>query len=135
MASKQHDFIIQMIQIKMKSLGFNIVATDSLYYKNFNRIVPPTLVNHRPDCIGFRKSDSTICIGEAKYFGDLYSKHTKQQLNDYIILSNNDKICLVIAVPLKEIDKLNKIILKKCEYNSNLIILQIPEELLPNENT
>lgn len=134
MASRQHDFIIKMIEMKMKTMGFHVVASDSMYFNNIKRNIPPTILNHRPDCLGFREKDQTICIGEAKYFNDFYSNHTLEQLKDYVSLIN-DKIYLIIGIPLNEKDKLQNI-LKHFEYKTdNLIILYVPKELLPKNDT
>ncbi len=132
MSSRQHDFIIQMIKIKMKSLGFDVIASDSKYFKNIKEKIPPTILNHRPDCLGFRKIDNSICIGEAKYFNDFYSKHTKEQLNDFLSLLN-DKIFLIIGIPFSEKNKLNTIL--NTNEKNNLIVLYVPKELLPNDDT
>src|SRR3989339_1117937 len=109
MASRQHDFLIQMIMIKMQSLGFEVIASDSHYYKSISSRIPPTIVTHRPDCIGFRQEDSSICIGEAKYSGDLLSSRTKKQLHDFVELcSLNEKYHCIVAIPSKECARLKK---------------------------
>jgi hypothetical protein len=126
-----------MIKIKMKSLGFDVIASDSHYFKDIHSNITLPIVTHRPDCIGYRQNDSNVCIGEAKYVGDLQSTRTKTQLRDFIMLcKDNEKCSLIIATPSGENERLNKILRKNnMVEGKRFIVLLIPEELLPHENS
>jgi len=127
MASKGHDKIVEMIQYKMRLMGFKVVATDGC----IDSKLPPTIISHRPDCIGLRESDKSVCIGEAKYYGDLHANRSKRQICDFAKLSDvKSNIYFILGLPKSEISKLRKII--DMDYFRSLkriIILEVPDNL------
>ncbi len=126
MSSKGHDFILETIQMKIKQLGYKIVASDS-HYKNIKFNMPPTIKNHRPDTVGY-SDDNSVCIGEAKYYGDLNSERSQMQIKDFIMLSNNPNmdVSVIFGIPLSE-EKAFLDILKK----NDLALLQFLRGSLP----
>lgn len=134
MASKGHDFIVKMIEIKMNELDFKIVAKEEHYYNPYNAKteLPPSISNHRPDLIGYSQKDC-VCIGEAKYYNDLKSLRTIEQLKDYFLLvQKSEKIHLIIGLPSSDVGSLLKIIEKNnLEINERITILQIPDAIIP----
>ena len=134
MASKGHDFIVKMIGIKMNELGYKIVAQEEHYYNVCIAKIelPPSISNHRPDMIGYSQKDC-VCIGEAKYYNDLRSSHTIEQLNDYFsLVQKSEKIYLIIGLPSSEMGSLLKILDKNnLELNERITVLQIPDAIIP----
>lgn len=136
MASKAHDFIVQMTGILMIEKGFTIVSSDSDTRKiselKFN--TTPTLKRHRPDIIGLNKNTGKICLGEAKTDADLLSDRTKEQLEDFsnILIKSNNEVELIIGIPLSSEKKLTKLLKNLDLINKkNIHILKIPDEMLP----
>lgn len=134
MPSKGHDFIVKMIEIKMNELDFKIVAKEEHYYNPYNYKIrlPPCISNHRPDLIGYSQKD-IVCIGEAKYYNDIRSSHTIEQLKDYFLLvKKSEKIYLIMGLPSSEMGSLLKILDKNnLEINERITILQIPDAIIP----
>ena len=131
MSSKGHDFLVEIIHMKMKQLEFRIVLSES-HYHNERYQIPPTIIHHRPDVIGISKDDSSICIGEAKYFGDMVSERSWNQIIDFIELTSDPKYTFIVSFPESEEDNFNKIIKSKnLELNNSCIVLSIPDRLIP----
>ncbi len=134
MPSKGHDFIVKMIEIKMNELNFKIVAKEEHYYNPYYSKIklPPSISNHRPDLIGYSQNDS-VCVGEAKYYNDLRSLRTIEQLKDYFsLIQKSEKIFLIIGLPSSEMSSLFKILDKNnLEMNERITILQIPDSIIP----
>ena len=99
MSSKGHDFILEMIQIKLRKMGYRLIYSES-HYKDMKFAIPPTILNHRPDVVGYK--DNSICIGEAKFYGDFNSIRSHTQIKDFIILSNEKNIVVIFGFPLSE---------------------------------
>jgi hypothetical protein len=136
MASKAHDFIVQMIGLAMLKKGYEIVSSDGNIHKisDLNFHTPPTLKRHRPDLIGINRRTGKICIGEAKTSQDLLSERTKEQFLDFssIITKPNEVVEVIIGIPLPAENKLNKILRELEMINKkNIFILKIPTEVLP----
>ena len=138
MASEHHDFIIEIIKLKMKQKGCTIVASEGKY-KNRELIkikIPPQILRHRPDVIGYNRSKNAVFIGEAKYFGDLASKRSKQQIEDFGNLAvKKENIYFVLGFPLSEEDKV-RVILKKKDLDQckKIILLKVPDRWLVSNN-
>jgi hypothetical protein len=134
MASKGHDFIVKMIEIKMNELDYKIVAKEEHYYNACIAKIklPPSISNHRPDMIGYSQKDC-VCIGEAKYYNDLRSSRTIEQLKNYFsLVQKSEKIYLIIGLPFSEMGSLLKILDKNnLEMNERITVLQIPDAIIP----
>jgi len=133
MATQKHQFIIGLIVRKMKELGCKITAIDGDYPGLFGEDMPtpPTILRHRPDVMGI-KSDSQICIGEAKTANDIDNQRTLAQLQDFANLELNGKICEVfIGIPKSAEIHFYKI-LKKIDLRlaKNIHILFVPDEII-----
>jgi hypothetical protein len=119
----------------MKAMGFETILSDSHYNDNAILRSTPTIVHHKPDCIGYRKIDDSVCLGEAKYSGDFNNDRTIRQVCDFVTLANTkSNVWLVFGVVDVDEQKLKKII-----DNNQLIVservevITVPERLLPNE--
>ena len=133
MASKGHDFILEMVQIKMKQMGYKIVASDS-HYREIKFEIPPTILNHRPDAIGY-KEDNAICIGEAKYYGDLTSNRSHTQIKDFMNLTSDKEreIEVVFGIPHSEEKHFLEILKEEnLKLNDKVVLLKIPDRLIPS---
>jgi len=132
MSSKGHDFILEAVQMKMKQMGYKIVASDSKY-TNIKLDIPPTIKNHRPDSIGYSDNNS-VCIGEAKYYNDLNSERSQTQIRDFSNIANDSTkdILVVFGIPFSEQEKFLEILNKNdlC-LNERIILLVIPDRLIP----
>ncbi len=133
MASKGHDLIVSMLQIKLKLLGFTIIALENPKDKELikTRNLPPKILRHRPDLIAIR--GNTICIGEAKYFGDFKTKHSQEQINDFIELANKrDDVIIIFGIPMSEKKELLQFLDQKIALEKT-IILEVPDRLIEDE--
>jgi|ETNmetMinimDraft_2_1059921.scaffolds.fasta_scaffold103896_2 hypothetical protein len=135
MSSKGHDFILEMIQIRMRQMGYNLLSSES-HYRDIKYKIPPTVISHRPDAIGYNSNTNSICVGEAKYYGDLNSDRSQTQIKDFIGLANDRKrdINIIFGIPLSQEIHFQKILRKNdLELNQKIIILKIPDRLIPQE--
>ena len=129
MSSIGHDFILEMIHIKLKKMGYKLTCSESRY-KDIKFAMPPTISHHRPDTIGY--NNNSICIGEAKYYGDFNSQRSHTQIKDFIMLTKDNNIKVIFGFPLSEREKFFNILKKeKIELNSNIALLEIPDRLIP----
>lgn len=135
MASRGHDLIVKMIQIKMNKMGYETVFLENRIKGTIDFELPPTIISHRPDIVGYRRSDNMVCIGEAKYFGDLSSERTKRQIKDFIDLSkNNEKIDLIFGIPLSEKDHFMRIIKDMHDdFEFDEKVLLVPDRLIGDD--
>jgi len=136
MASKGHDFIVELVQIKMKQMGYMIMASDSHYRCNTVSIIPPTVLHHRPDVVGYNKKNKSVCIGEAKYYGDLSSNRSHRQISDYIRITKDEKknITVVFGIPLSEQEQFYDFLRDNdLELNNKTILLIVPDTLIPKK--
>lgn len=134
MSSRGHDFILEMMQIKIKKEGYNIISSECRY-RDIKKKIPPTIINHRPDAIGYNSGNGSICIGEAKYYGDFTSKRSETQITDFISLTRDKKrkISVMFGIPASESENFRKILKKNGqELNTKVEILKIPDRLIPN---
>lgn len=139
MASKAHQLIAGLVVRKIRQEGYQIISFDGneAIISDISLKAPPIIKKHRPDILGIRLLDKKICIGEAKTSNDLYSKRTKEQIQDYsnLILDNTKGVCeLIIGIPKSCENKL-EILLKNLGIHGNLNVSYVwmPDELLPNE--
>jgi hypothetical protein len=138
MSTRIHEFILSCVSRKVRERGYEIVAYEGDYKKisNISFKIPMKIIRHRPDIIGLNKNQSKICIGEAKTYGDIFSKRTKEQFSDYseVIKDPNIEAELIIGIPKDSeqdlIDLLSKITLRE---HPNVTYLLVPKELMPNE--
>lgn len=136
MASKAHQFIANMISIKMRQLGYEVVAFDGkhIYLSDIKISTPPCIKRHRPDLLGYYSIKKRLCIGEAKTRNDLDSIRTFEQFEDYatLITNTDKKVYFIIGIPLSGLERVGEI-LKTIGLKShkNITILKIPDRLLP----
>ena len=131
MASYEHDFIVKMIQVKMKKMGFEVVFMENKHKGTKKYQIPPTIISHRPDIIGYRKDDDRIMIGEAKYYGDIESDRSKRQIKDFISLSSKKNIDVIFGIPVSEHEKMIKLVKEIDEtFDLEKGILLVPDRLL-----
>jgi len=132
MASKAHQFIADLISRKMDEQGYEVVSFDGKNYENLKYKLPPKILRHRPDLIGYKK-DSLI-IGESKTKNDL-SNRTKEQIIDYATLTNNKDIncSLILGFPSSIISEIEKILSNIDYRKEKLYLLTVPDILLPND--
>lgn len=135
-ASEEHDFIVKMIQIKMKRMGYKIIFMENRIIGVTQFRIPPKIISHRPDIIGYRKIDNMVCIGEAKYLGDLKTERTKKQIRDFISISKENKnVDLILGIPLSEKSVYKQFIKIFDEsFNFNEKVLLIPDRLIRRED-
>jgi hypothetical protein len=135
MASKIHQMLVGLISRKMRELGFSIVAFDgSDYLFNGQKLkMPPTIIRHRPDIVGYNFETKSVCLGEAKTSGDLFSKRTKEQLLDYAsvaLISCPIPINVIIGIPKNSEPDLIKLFKElKIMGKDNISYIWLPEEL------
>lgn len=135
MASEKHDFIVAAISRRIKQYGFSIVylhgREENIASKDFQ--VPPTIINHKPDIVGFR--DLFFCIGEAKTENDLACDRTKNQIIDFLAavkLAPENK--LILGIPLRSKPVLINLLSKlECKDHPQIEIICVPEELFPRD--
>jgi hypothetical protein len=133
MASKQHQFIIGLINRKICEYGFNVVFIDGQVSGAFGNKyeIPPTIIRHRPDVIGIN-SEGYVCIGEAKTKNDIFNKRTKEEFLDFSNYEINGQKCLlIIGVPKAAQTDLNNVLNEiGIQSNKNIEILLIPDEII-----
>lgn len=132
MASKAHQFIMDLIARKMNEEDYEIVSFEGKNFENLKYKLPPTISRHRPDLVGYNKGG--LILGEAKTKNDL-SRRTREQITDFVELTKNESIsCSVIfGFPLSILTEI-KDILKNLNYQEDKIyLLSVPDSLLPNE--
>ena len=133
MASRGHDFILEMVQMKMKQLGYKLVASDG-HYRDIKFPIPPTILNHRPDALGYDPNRNSVCIGEAKYYGDLGSMRSHTQIKDFINLTKDRgrDIRVIFGLPISEEKKFLKILrIHDLELNDKILLIKVPDRLIP----
>ena len=131
MASKQHQFIIGLINRKISEYGFTIVFIDGHVSGAFKKEyeLPPKILRHRPDVIGINNNEC-ICIGEAKTKNDIFTERTKEEIIDFTNYELNGNKCLVIIGIPKSSQKDLDILLGKLNVQNNIEILSIPDEII-----
>jgi hypothetical protein len=133
MASKQHQFIIGLINRKICEYGFKIVFIDGRVSGTIGRkyALPPKIIRHRPDVVGI-SNEGFICIGEAKTKDDILNNRTKEELFDFSNFEFNGQQCLlIIGVPKSSKGALTNVLLELGILNyKNIEILLIPDEII-----
>lgn len=130
MVSSAHQFMLSILAMKMKSLGFEPIAYDGDSYQiGMTKLkIPLTIHNHRPDIIGINLNDE-FCIGEVKTKNDFSSFRTKQQIIDF-----SKKFKCVFCTSKSAQEKLsNKLKNLGLLFNKNIEMLIVPDELIPND--
>jgi hypothetical protein len=110
MPSRVHRLLVQLLVPRLHALGYTIVASDQYYHElgPFRLKVPPVIVEHQPDLVGIRTNSPRLCIGEAKTAPDLRTRHTREQLLDFV---NQDDAMLVVAFPAGAILEFERLLL------------------------
>ena len=133
MASKQHQFIIGLINRKICEYGFSIIFIDGHVSGAFDRkySLPPKILRHRPDVIGI-DNNGYICIGEAKTKNDIFNERTREELFDFSNYELNGQKCLlIIGVPKSSHESLRNLLNELGILNNrNIEILSIPDEII-----
>ena len=130
MASKAHQFILELVARKMRSMGYEPVAYDgdSFQIGRVKLNLPPTIRNHKPDIVGINTL-SKFCIGEAKTQNDIFSDRSKKQFVDFskqgeLIIGSPKSAEHGLHSQLKRLGLL---------FNRNVSLLAVPDELIPND--
>lgn len=133
MASKQHQFIMGLINRKICEYKYKIIFIDGHVSGAFEDKykLPPTIIRHRPDIVGIN-DEGCICIGEAKTKNDIVTKRTKEELYDFSNYEINGKKCLlIIGIPKSSQNELINVLLElRIDKYSNIEILTIPDEII-----
>ena len=133
MASKQHQFIIGLINRKICEYGYKIVFIDGHVSGAFEKKykLPPKIVRHRPDVIGINDK-GFVCIGEAKTQNDIINKRTREELYDFSnFVFNGQKCLLIIGIPKSSQENLVNVLVEiGIQNNDNIEILTISDELI-----
>ncbi len=137
MTSEGHDLIVEMIKLKMKAEGYIIVASEGKYRNReiIKTKIPPAILRHRPDVIGYNRLKRFVLIGEAKYFGDIKSKRTQQQIEDFGNLARERKdVYVIFGFPLSE-EKEFLLVLKekKLKKNKKIMLLKVPDKWVKSD--
>lgn len=130
MASKAHNIIAAIIVRSMRDQGFEPISADvqEVLFGNYSLPTSRVIGMHRPDLIGFRKSDHRVCIGEAKTKSDILSLRTKEELRDF---SSYKEIDLFIGVPSDGVHDLEHILkILDLQNHQNIKKIVVPKELL-----
>jgi len=133
MASKQHQFIIGLINKKMFEYGFKVIFIDGHVSGAFDKKyeLPPKILRHRPDVIGINQKGH-ICIGEAKTKNDISNYRTKEELFDFSNYQVNGDMCqLIIGIPQSSQEELFNVLSDLgIQNNKNIKILFIPDAII-----
>jgi len=133
MASRQHQFIIGLINRKICECGFSVAFIDGHVSGTFDKKykLPPKILRHRPDVIGIN-DHGYICIGEAKTKNDIFTDRTKEELFDFSNYEFHGQKCLlVIGVPKSSHENLKELLSELgILSNNNIEILSIPDEII-----
>lgn len=134
MASKAHQFIIDLLVQRLNNDGYEVVSFDGAsQIENIVTKIPPKIKRHRPDLIGIK--NDCLAIGEAKTANDI-GLRTREQLEDYALSSHeieDVKIISYIGIPESVKEKVNGIV-DNITYGSSLKVLTVPDRLLPLNN-
>jgi hypothetical protein len=133
MASRQHQFIIGLINRKICEYGFTVVFIDGHVSGAFDKKyeLPPKILRHRPDVIGINDKGH-VCIGEAKTKDDIVNNRTKEELLDFSNYEFNGNRCLfIIGVPKSSQEILENVLRRLELYNNgNIEVLSVPDEII-----
>lgn len=135
MPTRLHQMLIGLITRRMNENGFYIVACDGNdYYCNGENIrLPPAIIRHRPDILGYNFETKSVCIGEAKTHEDLKSKRTREQLLDFSnIISRSSSLPteLIIGIPKESENDLLELLQElKLLNHKNISYVWMPKEL------
>lgn len=138
MPTKLHQMLIGLIGRKMREQGYDIVAFDGTEYLFDSQKVrlPPTIIRHRPDIVGFKIVTKEVCVGEAKTKRDLLSKRTAEQLLDYAStkgFSTGKFIKVILGIPKSaEVDLINLLQRLNLLSRDSISYVWLPEELVDN---
>jgi hypothetical protein len=134
MASKAHQFIVDLLARRMSMDGYEVVSFDghSETENTFSHL-PPTIKRHRPDIVGIKKD--ILAIGEAKTAGDLGDR-THEQIEDYVTCSKEltgRELKIYLGVP-NSIESKTKAIVNAVNGGDVVILLTVPDRLLPQDH-
>ena len=133
MASRQHQFIVGLINRKIREYGYTIAFIDGHVLGAFDKKfkLPPKIVRHRPDVIGINDK-GFICIGEAKTKDDILNNRTRAEFFDFSNYVFNEQECmLIIGIPKSSKDNLYRVLTELGIQNyKNIEILLIPDEII-----
>ena len=130
MASKAHDIIAALIARSMRNCGYEPISADvrEILFGDMPLPTSQVIGLHRPDLIGYRKSDQRICIGEAKTTSDIRSRRTKEEIRDFAAC---DGVELFIGIPADGVKLLNGILEELgLEEDDKIRRIVVPQELL-----
>lgn len=136
MPSLAHQFILDLLEIKMRQDGYTIVHHEGKSVYKINDLpIPPKILHHRPDLIGVK--DGSIAIGEAKTEND-FGERTKTQILDFtnqeIWHNQNTALLTYFGIPLTIVDKFETYLKQHSIVKNKYIILSVPDRLLPPDD-
>lgn len=131
MAGNRHKFLVKSLIARARSLGYDVLATDTFYPTAGESPLrlPQKILRHHPDLLAARKEHPVLCIGEAKTAGDLHSRRTREQLQDYASIPDT---LVMIAVPEGAVTEVRQLV-SELDIRSGSIVqlIAVPEVLLP----
>ena len=128
MASIKHQFILDCIIRRMRQLGFEPISFEGKSTIVNSLKIPPRVLRHRPDIISINLCHE-LCVGEGKTNNDVSSLRTKEQLIDY----QKAGFFTILGCPASAYYQVKKITEKINREHKNILILKIPDELMPND--
>lgn len=128
MASAPHQFILDCIIRKMRNLGFEPVGAEGRSTIISGLKMPKKIIRHRPDLVGVDISKN-ICIGEAKTFTDIFSRRSREQIIDF----SKTGFLVILGYPNSVDKQIRNSLANLIEDNEKIILLKVPDELMPNE--
>ncbi|MBK5233085.1 MAG: hypothetical protein JJE13_08920 [Thermoleophilia bacterium] len=86
---------------------------------------PPKIGRHRPDVVATNEARGTV-IGEAKIGPDLTSDHSKEQIEDFLLVaSRSDGLALRLAVPKGWRANAESVASEVSEHTHKLTVLEV----------
>ena len=128
--------MVSALARKIRQYGFRILYFDGKYQHIHSSKfeMPPKIIEHKPDIVGV-KGDDYFCIGEAKTSSDIFSKRTRTQIADFLMLvKTNPGNKLLLGIPIKSKNDLQYLLTKLgYQYENQIEIMYFPDKLLPHE--
>lgn len=132
MLTRQHQRILAIVLKRMMQHGFMLVAadgrTEGLGGSDMGR--PVAFGRHRPDAIGIA-TDGRICIAEAKTIGDVASRRTREQLEDYLVSAGRGYALVLLGYPSSADSAIQNLLVSiGASGCPQLECISVPDELL-----
>jgi hypothetical protein len=132
MPTKAHQFIVDIISMRMSKDGYAVVAYEGeSTVQRLKSHLPPKILRHRPDLIGV--GELGVAVGEAKTAED-FGDRTKEQLLDFADDYRIDGLKgyrFFLGIPLSAQETLEALLRKLRIDSSKLVLITVPDRLLP----